>query len=156
MCVWRTKKGVHEEKGASLVETALVMTFLLLLVAGIVDFGGAFQNYIIITNAAREGARTAARLPCKRTGGSDDNTAALRNAIVQSVTREAAGSNLTLAADQITVTPDPVTESCPVAGEPFEIRVTVRYQALLGGILGMAEFPVSNSATMAFAGNDQN
>lgn len=47
------------ERGNSLVEFALVLPLLLLVFAGIVDFGFLFQRYEVITNAAREGARLA-------------------------------------------------------------------------------------------------
>jgi Flp pilus assembly protein TadG len=39
------------------VETAIVFPILLLLLAAVVDFGRAFDAYIVLTNAAREGAR---------------------------------------------------------------------------------------------------
>jgi Flp pilus assembly protein TadG len=45
------------ERGTALVELALVLPLLLVVIAGIVDFGFAFQRYEVITNAAREGAR---------------------------------------------------------------------------------------------------
>lgn len=48
------------ERGAALVEFTLVLPLLLALVFGIVDFGRAFQSWITITNAAREGARLGA------------------------------------------------------------------------------------------------
>jgi Flp pilus assembly protein TadG len=47
------------ERGASLVEFALVFPILLLLVLGIIEFGWAFNGWIILTGAAREGARVA-------------------------------------------------------------------------------------------------
>ena len=47
------------EKGAQLVEFALVLPLLLLVVLAIADFGFMFQRYEVITNAAREGARIA-------------------------------------------------------------------------------------------------
>ena len=49
----------QEERGAALVEFALALPLLLVVIAGIVDFGFTFQRYEIITNAAREGARMA-------------------------------------------------------------------------------------------------
>jgi Flp pilus assembly protein TadG len=39
------------------VELALVLPLLLVVIAGIVDFGFAFQRYEVVANAAREGAR---------------------------------------------------------------------------------------------------
>lgn len=50
---------VKNEKGASLLELAIVTPFLLVLVIGIVEFGWIFAGYISVTGAAREGARNA-------------------------------------------------------------------------------------------------
>ncbi len=47
------------ETGAELIEMALVLPILLLLVAGIMDFGFLFLRFEVVTNAAREGARVA-------------------------------------------------------------------------------------------------
>lgn len=47
------------EKGAQLVEFALVLPLLLLVMLGIAEFGFIFHRYEVLTNAAREGARIA-------------------------------------------------------------------------------------------------
>jgi Flp pilus assembly protein TadG len=47
------------DSGAEFVEAALAIPLLLLIVFGIMDFGLMFQQYEVITNAAREGARIA-------------------------------------------------------------------------------------------------
>ena len=47
------------ERGAELIEFALVLPLLLAMFAGIVDFGRMFQRLEVTTNAAREGARLA-------------------------------------------------------------------------------------------------
>ena len=52
------KKGKNQI-GAAAVEFALILPCLLALVFGIFQFGIAFNNWITITNAAREGARLA-------------------------------------------------------------------------------------------------
>ncbi len=49
--------GLESERGAELVEFALVFPLLLLVVLGIIDFGFLFQRMEVVTNAAREGAR---------------------------------------------------------------------------------------------------
>jgi hypothetical protein len=49
----------RSESGAELVELALALPILLLVVMGIIDFGFLFQQYEVVTNAAREGARMA-------------------------------------------------------------------------------------------------
>jgi Flp pilus assembly protein TadG len=46
-------------RGAELIELALVLPILLLMFAAIVDFALVFQRYLVISNAAREGARIA-------------------------------------------------------------------------------------------------
>ena len=69
-------KQKRRERGQSLVETAVVLPILLLLVAAIVDFGRAFDAYIILTNAAREGARFGSVNPelTKRRSNSSSST----------------------------------------------------------------------------------
>jgi len=47
------------ERGAELVEFALIFPMLLLVMLGIMDFGFLFQRYEVLTAAAREGARVA-------------------------------------------------------------------------------------------------
>lgn len=47
------------ESGAELVELAMALPLLLLIIAGIVDYGFLLQSYEVVTNAAREGARIA-------------------------------------------------------------------------------------------------
>ena len=49
----------HDERGAELIEFALILPLLLAMLAGIVDFGRMFQRLEVTTNAAREGARLA-------------------------------------------------------------------------------------------------
>ncbi|MEZ5292657.1 MAG: TadE/TadG family type IV pilus assembly protein [Vicinamibacterales bacterium] len=52
----RRRRG---ERGAELVEMALALPLLLLVVLSIVDFAFMFQQYLVLTNAAMEGARVA-------------------------------------------------------------------------------------------------
>jgi Flp pilus assembly protein TadG len=44
------------EQGQSLTELAIILVFLLVLLAGVVDLGRAFFAYIIVRDAAQEGA----------------------------------------------------------------------------------------------------
>jgi TadE-like protein len=53
------KARLRSERGAELIEFALVFPVLLMVVLGIVDFGFLFQRMEVVTNAAREGARIA-------------------------------------------------------------------------------------------------
>lgn len=47
------------ESGSQLIEFMIVFPILMLLIAGILDFGMLLRNYEVVTNAAREGARVA-------------------------------------------------------------------------------------------------
>jgi hypothetical protein len=53
----RTKR---RESGASLIEVAIVLPILLLLGIGLAEVGFLVIDYLTVTNAAREGARTGA------------------------------------------------------------------------------------------------
>jgi len=53
--------GKHKnQKGQAMVEMALLLPILLLLFMGIFEFGRVMNAYLIVNNAAREGARNTA------------------------------------------------------------------------------------------------
>jgi Flp pilus assembly protein TadG len=54
-----TRARWTDERGAELIELAIALPLLLFVVMGIVDFGFLFQRYLVLTNAAMEGARVA-------------------------------------------------------------------------------------------------
>ena len=49
----------ERERGATLVEFALVVPLLMLFIFGSIDFGWAFGQHINVRGAVREGARLA-------------------------------------------------------------------------------------------------
>jgi Flp pilus assembly protein TadG len=53
------KKRMRSERGAALVEAAMIMPLIMLISVGIFEFGRAYQSSQVLTNAAREGARLA-------------------------------------------------------------------------------------------------
>jgi len=53
----KTKMTIKNQKGAAIVEFAIVLPLLILLVVGICEFGILWYNSQIIINASREGAR---------------------------------------------------------------------------------------------------
>jgi Flp pilus assembly protein TadG len=48
---------LRDDRAQALVEMALVLTILLLLLAGIIEFGRVFSAQLIVSHASREGAR---------------------------------------------------------------------------------------------------
>jgi Flp pilus assembly protein TadG len=53
-------RRARSERGTEVLEFALVLPVLMLVFGGVVDMGFLFNNYAVVTNAAREGARIAA------------------------------------------------------------------------------------------------
>ncbi len=53
-------KYLKKQKGASAVEFAIILPILVMIVFAIFQIGIAYNNYIALTHAAREGVRLAA------------------------------------------------------------------------------------------------
>jgi hypothetical protein len=53
----RLGRSGSDERGAGLVEFAIVVSLLLLIVFGIIEFGLAFNDYLNVRNGSREAAR---------------------------------------------------------------------------------------------------
>ena len=128
---------------------AFVAMFLFLFIAGIVDLGGAFQHYIIVINASREGARTYARLPCL-----PENRAVLRSAIVGSALGEAERSGLTLQTKNVTISPDP-SAYCPANGTQVRVTVQDDFDTMMGPFWEATTFPIRAQTSMMFFGTDE-
>ena len=62
--------GSSRERGAALVEMALVLPLLLMLLLGIVSAGIAYNHQLSLTHAAREAGRYGATLPVEPDIGS--------------------------------------------------------------------------------------
>ncbi|MGB9825186.1 MAG: TadE family protein [Desulfofundulus sp.] len=54
------KRLLPSQKGQSLVELALTLPVIILILFGVLEFGRISYSYIVITHAAREGARAGA------------------------------------------------------------------------------------------------
>jgi Flp pilus assembly protein TadG len=98
-----------KERGQATVELALVLPVLLLILFGIMEFGRVFSAYLVITNAAREGARQAAI-------GANNST--IENAVYNA---SSSLGDLT----SLTVSINPHEEASRVTGE--EASVTINY-----------------------------
>src|SRR3954470_19442008 len=55
----RMRRLLGNERGTALIETAMTLPLLLIVSAGIFEFGRAFQTWQVLTNPGREGARRA-------------------------------------------------------------------------------------------------
>jgi len=131
------------EKGQSLIEFALVLVFLLSLLAGVFDLGRAFFAYIIIRDAAQEGAVFGAIAP------KDDINAfslAVADRVVAAYVDPSNPSEVPIDASVMTVQVDIVGSAC--AGPGNGVRVTVDYSLpvtmpFLGAIIGSQDVHLS-------------
>lgn len=55
----KIRKYLQNNRGQAMVEMALVLPLLLLILAGTIEFGRVLNQYLVVTAAAREGARAA-------------------------------------------------------------------------------------------------
>jgi hypothetical protein len=58
---WKTRRFSQDQRGTSLIETALALPFLLVLGLGIFEFGNLLYNYHLISTGVRDAARYLAR-----------------------------------------------------------------------------------------------
>lgn len=94
-----SKNGL-KQRGAAIVEFALILTLLITLMAGIFEFGRAFWYYDALTKATRDGARLMSVAPNAGTGVETGVTNAIAQ-VVSSVT-DAGVPNFTTANVQVT------------------------------------------------------
>lgn len=66
--------GFQREKGVAAVELAFVVIMLLIIVAGIVEFGRAFWYYNALAKATRDGARFLSEIPVDWVGYKADGS----------------------------------------------------------------------------------
>jgi Flp pilus assembly protein TadG len=114
--LWR-RRFLRSEQGSVLIETALMLTIILLLMFGVVDMGRALYTANNLVSAAREGARFAA------TDNSCATIVADTKATVRARFSPFGGAALTDA--QITVTV--VNPSTPGFCTNGSIRVAIAY-----------------------------
>lgn len=104
------QKYVRNNRGQALVEFALVMPVLLLLALGIMEFGVVIHENMVVAEASREGARSAAL------GGSDT--------VVETAAKNAATG---LDGTKVLVTISPSLER--TTGDPVTVQVEYPVQA---------------------------
>lgn len=104
-------KWLKNQKGQAIVESAIVLPIILLLLLGMVEVGRVCNAYLVVTHAARHGARYGAV-------GADDTEIAAR---IASVSTPLDPSDLT-----ITITPTGERH----AGEDVQVQVSYPVQLI--------------------------
>ena len=114
----RYSRRGRSDRGAALVEFALLMPLLLLLILGIVEFGWKFGQFNDVRHAVREGARFAA------VDGGDDLAIEARVCAALDLV----GAGITKV--RMSWTPDADTDLNTDIGEPGSIRVEIDVSSL--------------------------
>lgn len=149
--VWRRAgwwRSGRQEHGVNTIEMTFVAMFVFVLIAGIVDVGGAYHDYIIAINSSREGARLYSRMSC-----TTSNRLLITPAVVAAVQGEATNNNLNLTAANVKLDPDP-TLMCPVTNSTVRVTVTFNYSTMMGQFWGASTFPIRSQTSMMFYGAD--
>jgi PKD repeat protein len=140
-------------RGQALVELALILPFLILLVAGAVDLGRVWYSQITITNAAREGAMEAAVSPTSWSAGQPCD--ASTNRVMCRTLNEASDSWVTVTEADVSLSCSP---SCSAGTWASPHTVTVEVQGhfsplipLMSILLGGSDVTLSASASATIA-----
>jgi Flp pilus assembly protein TadG len=118
------------QRGAAIVEFAIVLSLMLLITAGIFEFGRAFQYYDALAKATRDGARYMSTVP-----NATISSVAVSNA-KDLVVAAANAANLspTLTTGDVVVTCTPA--ACADGTAPADIEVSISgYSINIGGVM---------------------
>jgi len=129
-------KGRDRERGAAVVEFALVVPLLLLMIVGIAEFGRAYQVQTTISGAAREGVRSMALH---------------NNVTTAKTTTKAYAPGLGLTDGQITVSPGTCTVAAGVPAPTMTVTVT-RQVTFLTSLLPTASVTLTGKGVMRCGG----
>ncbi len=135
-----------EQSGQSLTEFALVLVFLLTLLAGVFDLGRGFFAYMIIRDAAQEGAVYASIAPKSDLGAFQT---AVANRVETAYLDPSNPSETPLDINEIAIQVDILGSGCAAPGN--SVRVTIDYEfplamPFLGVFLGKQKIEMSASA----------
>lgn len=119
-------------KGQTLLELALALVFLMLILAGLADYGRVHSARIALINAAREGAFFAASNPDDLQGASER------------VKQEAMTAGIALSDSNITVQ-IPTGENR--TGQPVIVRIQTHVPTIFARFIGVSAVPITVHAT---------
>lgn len=124
---------LKRKTGQSLVEMALVLPVILLLLTAVIDFGLLFNNYLVVSNASREGAR------CASIGYTDIQ--------VKNTVRNFAS---TLDVDKLSIIIEPNAPGGRTSGDAVTVTVQYRYSMMTPVIAAVFREPIDlkTSTTM--------
>ncbi|RLD08984.1 MAG: hypothetical protein DRI65_00545 [Chloroflexota bacterium] len=137
------RSEIKYSRGQGITEFALILVFLLVLLAGVFDLGRAFFAYMIIRDAAQEGAVYASIAPKSDLGAF---YTAVANRVETAYLDPSNPSETPLDINEVTVQVDIIGSGCAAPGN--SVKVTVDYEfplamPFLGAIIGKQKIEMS-------------
>ena len=141
------------QKGATAVEFAIVLSLLFTLIFGIIEFGLFIFNRQVITNAAREGARAGIIARQSRLSNDEIKAVVLNYSAQHLVTF---GDDV-LTDDDIDIKPidsdlldgfNPVTHRCTHFGCDLEVQMDYEYEFLFLSNIGIGPIDLRATSVM--------
>ena len=142
----KAKSPSKTQKGQSFVELSVLITFLIVLLAGVADFGRAYLVFIEMRDAAQEGASYGSYSPSDFT----EIEARVRDTMQNPI--DLSDPATVQIVPSLTNPPNACSGFDPGTLEPNEIEVTILYQMpiampFLGAIIGGQELPLEATVT---------
>ncbi len=135
MVLYAIRHTLRRQDGQALAEIALLLPMVCLLLFGITEFGRAYQAYLALGHAAREGARMGSL------GGSDGeidatvrncasglNTAAIVVAITPSQSERVTGVVVTVQLDYSFPIVVPIISNISGTSIPLSVKLSMRVE----------------------------
>ena len=135
----KPQQPITNERGQSLAEMALMMSFLLILLVGVVDLGRGFFVYLALRDAAQEGALFGSTDPTNNA----DIEARVRNSssLLENISADPnANTNVVISIDGSACTGGGITVR--VSYDNFPITMP-----FLGSLIGRQTVPISTAIT---------
>lgn len=136
------RMSLRDEKGATVVEFAIIVSLFLAIVFGIIEFGILMFDQHILTNASREGARAGVVMRLPR----------VSDAAIESIVNHYAqdhmisfGPSSTLTT---TVSPAEASRTGPLFGTELVVNVTYPFDFLVLSNLGLGSITLEAETRM--------
>ena len=138
MAAIKRHPGLQRERGAVVVEMALVLPLFLLIVAGVIDLGFLYWEKEVLTNAAREGARAKVQAGTSGERFTDTEIRSRMQIYLRNMNiKDAAGSPITLTGSNCTFTwntsATPPQLTVTLQNIPVNLMMLHKIQNLFGG-----------------------
>ena len=125
------------ESGQNLVELAIGLFVLLIIGFGVMDLARVFHSIIVVTNAAREGARFGTRNPDDLNGARD------------AAQDEAGAGGIVLSSSDISATcTDTNSNGWCDGGQPIVVIVNYNFDTVFGNFFAASPLTISRTVQM--------